>query len=430
MKRKSLFLILFLAILSFTGCSSDGDIEKEEETIYITSIEDLVKIKDEVNAGDDKELTTYILSNDINLGGSSDNQWEGIGTSLYPFLGKFDGKGHTISGLYFDDEWGVDKGLFGFVGMGAEIVDLTVDGYFNGNYHIGALAGSVFNATITNCHSKASVFANSYLGGLIGNITYEAYIDGCSNSGTVTGVKEYIGGVIGYSGYYCTITDCYNEGDVSCGGAIYGVSYNDCVGGVVGVNHTGIVKNCNNIGNVASGRKNTGGIVGENNGGTVVNCYNENYITCSENYLGGIVGFNTEYSTVANCYNTGDVLSDSRYVGGIVGYTDGKVLNNYNLGEISGTNSYVAGIAGSFGNTSFVVLESNFYLEGSVLGNNTYAGDGVEMTDTDMQSASFVTTLNDYASNYNTQNTDATELCAWESDNVNVYPILNFDDLP
>lgn len=432
MKRNSLFFILFLAFLSFASCSDEPEEEAVEETIYISTAEDIVAIKDEVNAGDNKALVTYILKNDIDLSSvcDADNSWKGIGTTTYTFNGIFDGSGHTISGLYVDDSAADDKGLFGYVGVGAEIKDLTVDGYLNGNSYIGAVAGSVFYATITNCHSKANVFGNSYIGGVVGKISYYGIIENCSNSGTVTGVKEYIGGIVGYNNYYSTVTDSYNEGSVVCGGSIYGTTYNDCVGGIAGMNHTSIVKNCENLATVDSGRKNTGGIVGENNGGTVVNCFNTEYLTCSEWYLGGIVGYNSEYGLVANCFNTGDVISSSRYSGGVVGSTDGKVTNCYNTGEVSGTNSYIGGIAGTSGTSAFAVLYKNYYLENTVMTNNSYADGGIEMTAEEMQSENFTATLNSTAYDYNIANSTLTQLCAWTIYNTGEYPSLDFEAEP
>lgn len=87
---------------------------KNEDTI--STKEDLSALAEVVNSGNTLEGKTIIQIEDINLEGSQDNQWIPIGNyeeneNNY-FAGTYNGKGHTISGLYINTNVGY-KALFG-----------------------------------------------------------------------------------------------------------------------------------------------------------------------------------------------------------------------------------------------------------------------------------------------------------------------------
>ena len=70
----------------------------------------------------DIEVNRDVLTPDGELNGGFYYRWTPIGTRQNLFGGLFDGQGHTISGLFFDDTSNVDYpsggqnvGLFGFV---------------------------------------------------------------------------------------------------------------------------------------------------------------------------------------------------------------------------------------------------------------------------------------------------------------------------
>ena len=57
--------------------------------------------------------------------------WTPIGTSDVPYTGTFDGKGYTISGLYFNKPTSYYVGLFGCIGANGKISNVGVlDSYF------------------------------------------------------------------------------------------------------------------------------------------------------------------------------------------------------------------------------------------------------------------------------------------------------------
>ena len=282
---------------------------------YISTAEQLEEFAKLVNGG--KTDASAVLTDDIVLNekievdenGTVTNQedlseWTPIGNKDHLYTGTFDGDGYTISGLYINDSNADDQGLFGRVGTGGTVKDLSVSGSVKGDDYVGGVVG--LN---------------------LGNVI------NCAFSGSVSGVGT-VGGVVGWN-YSGTVENCYNTGSVN--GSIQ-------AGGVVGLNSGGTVKNCYNTGSVTSRVSLVGGVVGVNSG-SVTNCYNTGSVTSSDSPVGGVVGWNS--GNVTNCYNTGTVSSTSNTadlggVGGVVGYNSGTVENCYNIGEVSGM--YVGGV--------------------------------------------------------------------------------------
>ena len=290
----------------------------------------------------------------LNNNGSGFETWTPIGFNG-EYTGTFDGQGHTISGLYFNDVDAFMVGLFGInqgtiknVGVvdsyfcGNELVggvcgfntEGTITGCFNtgsvsGSYAVGGVCG-VNGGTITGCHNTGSVSGNSNnVGGVCGRNNVGGKITGCYNSGKVSG-NDWVGGVCGVNGG--TITGCYNTGTVKGSG-------NDWVGGVCGLNDGGTITGCYNKGTV-SGYNSVGGVCGSNDGGTITGCYNTG--TVSGGRVGGVCGNNENYGTITGCYNTGMVKGSGYYVGGVCGNNKGGTITGcYNTGAVSGSISMV-----------------------------------------------------------------------------------------
>ena len=253
----------------------------------------LAAFRDLVNRESGNPAAWAVLMENITL--NSNEEWEPIGTSeSTAYTGTFDGNGKTISGLYIDSSTN-NQGLFGYVGSGGIVKDLSVSGSVSGNRNVGGVVGYNTGGTVTGC-----IF---------------------SGSGTVTGTGDYVGGVVGYNGGI--VENCYNTGT----GSVNGSADSRNVGGVVGYS-SGSVKNCYNTISV-SGNSYVGGVVGDNRG-PVENCYNTGSVTVtgSGGRVGGVVGFNI--GPVKNCYNTGKVTgsSDYSYIGGVVGQNFGGIVAN------------------------------------------------------------------------------------------------------
>ena len=243
---------------------------------------------------------SYLLTADIDLGGSGGSPWTPIGTSSTHFTGTFNGGGNTISGLYIDNTNSDYQGLFGYVGTGGTVQNLTVSGTVSGDLYVGGVVG--YNAgTVENCANTSDV------------------------TGTGSGTSTYAGGVVGYNNGG-TVTNCYNTGSVT------GRGIHTYVGGIVGINYATLT-HCYNTGSV-SGNNQVGGVAGSNSpSATLTHCYNTGSVQGDDN-VGGVVGMN--YATLTHCYNTGSV-SGNNQVGGVAGYNTSTVTNCYYLDTTAST---------------------------------------------------------------------------------------------
>ena len=290
-------------------------------------------------------------SGELNGDGSNFRAWTPIGTEEHTFIGTFDGNGHTISGLYFNNtvaesypNGGKYVGLIGH-GDGATIKNIgVIDSYLNGYGVIGGIAGKF--GTITNCYNTGTVSGSFTIGGIVGST---GTITNCYNTGTIIGSGSNIGGICGY---YGTQTNCYNTGSITSSG--------NNVAGICGCN--GFQTDCHNEGIIISSGNSVAGICGYE--GSQTNCYNTGSVTGSSS-VGGIA---SSYCTQTNCYNTGSIMGD-RNVGGIACCYSYQT-NCYNTGSVTGTYN-VGGIVSSY---SSYGKQSNCYNTGAVTGSYNVGG--------------------------------------------------------
>lgn len=294
-----IFLLLFL----LTGKMSAQ--EKDKSTFLISTSEELYQFAHTVNKGESFEGCRVELTRDLFLndttgwqrwkkGMSKLRPWTPIGSSSCPFRGTFDGKGHTIYGLYLNEGSNnkIYQGLFGFLEDGSISQVHIRASFFAGHNFIGAICGYI---------------KGSYLKG-------RAQISHCSNNSTVESSRNHAGGIVGFSEGYNRIENCYNSGLVRA-------------------------------------KRYAGGIIGYFQDGTIINCYNRGHVDIFYESAGGIVGeyYENPYrgfakaDTLANCYNTG-IISGRDVVGGLIGnlqlysieFLPQKILisNCYNAGTL------------------------------------------------------------------------------------------------
>jgi len=236
----------------------------------------------------------YVLGADIDAAATA--TWNSNGSGGYygftplgleiftlPFTGKFDGLGHTVSGICINRNTSV--GLFGYTSGMVRNVGV-IGGSVTGQDQIGGLAGR--NAgTIDNSYSTVTASGNSMIGGLAG------YNDG-------------------------TINNSYSTG---------AVSGNSSIGGLAGRND-GMIGNSYSTGTASSAGTGVGGLVGDNDVGTISNSYSTGAVSGDSN-VGGLVGSNP-WGTISNSYSTGAVSGNSS-IGGLVGIndTDGTINSSY-----------------------------------------------------------------------------------------------------
>jgi hypothetical protein len=161
-------------------------------------------------------------------------------------------------------------------------------------------------------------------------------------------------GLFGYTGAGCEIKNLGIE-DIN----ITGGDESRYLGGLVGKNDFGTIRNCYATGMVTGGDSSSelGGLVGRNFG-TISSCYATCAVTGgnSSGFLGGLVGWN-ELGLISNCYATGVTGKDgANYIGGLVGENDyGAISNCYATGAVaSGDNlKWLGGLVGvNFGTVS------------------------------------------------------------------------------
>ena len=141
----------------------------EEHPYIITTTDGLDYFASTMNVDEMKWPDTYFeLDDDIHYTYntawndlcSTENNYTAIGYNPnFPFLGHFDGKGHTISGIriYNRLRYTTYQGIFGYVGDGGEVKNVTLaDTRITSVINAGGIVGR--NAgTITNCHVKSDV---------------------------------------------------------------------------------------------------------------------------------------------------------------------------------------------------------------------------------------------------------------------------------
>ena len=142
-------------VIKWTG---DGHYENTAYMIEYPS--QLIKLSEDVAGGNKYVSLWFKLKKDIDMKGITFN---GIGTSDYPFQGKFDGNGKAIKNLTINRADNDSVGLFGNVfGDYAFVKNLTIDGAnIIGKNYVGGIVG--FNkSNIENCLVKnSSVTANA-----------------------------------------------------------------------------------------------------------------------------------------------------------------------------------------------------------------------------------------------------------------------------
>ena len=293
-------------------------------TADITVNEDLltsIKTDDDGNVTNGTSFRIWLPMGKIN----SDNGQKML------YAGIFDGKGHSISGLYAnlydapveDSYYTSNKNCAGLFGYHAGVTrNLGImDSYIRGEMCMGGICAYNDAGTIQNCYSAATVCGDSYIGGICGRSRSNSIIENCYNAGYIYGATRSIGGICGDN--YSTIESCYNieiiEGNFMVGGI---------VGGSSGSGNTIWIKDCYNRGNVIGDTKDIGGIGGYIGSSLVENCYSQATVSGNTN-VGGICG-NGREDTFHNTY-----YDSNLYVGDAIGYKEGALTTEKTEGKPS-----------------------------------------------------------------------------------------------
>lgn len=325
-----------------------------------------------IYTADDLNITNmkgkYILMADIDV---ENDVISPIGTESAPFKGVFNGNGHTIKNIKFDDT-NNSSALFAVV-SGGVIKNLIVEDAVasvtsessDAAYSAVIAAKITDGALIDNCYVSGSVTADSvgvpYAGGVV------AYVDSSNVSSCVSTVtvnaktydkkEAFAGGVAAFAHGYSKISFS------SFNGALGGTSYTLSLGGIAGGTSRSdnalpsVIACVNNADISASYTKSEasihiGGIVAEAQNAYIAHSTNNGDLSATAT-LGSIVGgiaANHSRNTVLACANNGNITAVSTdkdaICGGIAAVsTYAFYIDSYNTGniEVEGVSSAISG---------------------------------------------------------------------------------------
>ncbi len=212
----------------------------------------------------------FILMEDIDMSAYQGTSYHIIGTTPFvdpdedPFLGEFDGNGHSISNFtYQTSAFKQYVGLFGVINSGGvknlKVINPNIDVPDASN--VGAITGYIgMNVKIHDCDViGGSVIGNRNVGGVVGQ-TYNGNISFCSTTATVQGHDD-VGGIVGYA-RAGSVIDSYSTGAVTA---------NLACGGLVGnLFQFARITRCYSTGLVSGAP--AGGLVGDSTG-TSIRCF-------------------------------------------------------------------------------------------------------------------------------------------------------------
>ena len=339
----------------------------KEDPYQIATPEQFAKLAVDVNSGvpDNNKYhygEYFELKNDIDLSGKT---WTPIGygdQSSKPFQGYFDGKDHTVTGLYVDERGNnCFAGLFGvavastnetvlknIIIKDAEVYAGNKTDESEAHYGAGVLIGSISinggsNANylaIENCKCYGKVDSKMYAGGLIGRSNY-GKITNCVADVDVTG-SSCSGGFAGCT-WDSTISNNQAAGSVMCEGY--------CGGGFVGYSSSSTFTNNKAAASVVDTGWSAGGFTGADEGSTFVKCIASGNVEAGDWNVGGFGGYLSGNTTITDSVALGDVTGkltlNKAKAGGFVGTNkNGNIKNCYAAGTVTGSNEYAA--AGGF----------------------------------------------------------------------------------
>jgi Cobalamin biosynthesis protein CobN and related Mg-chelatases len=351
----------------------------------------------------------YVLTTDLTI---DEATWIPIGNLSDVFGGKFDGNGATIiiegvnNAIEFTNDGveGSGYGLFGHVnGSDVEFKNLkivvkanvTSDGNFTGIIvgHGGNTTRLNNNISFTDC---SIVFENSYslkgdvfVGGLAGSIR-NATITECSvENGLIEGqlrVGGLAGDIWGSSPTSSMVSRSYSTCDVSAKSITSG--FGSYAGGLFSFIERGTISECYSTGTIHADSKFAGGLIGYVFRETIISdCYSTSSVYAydsatipnSGRFAGGLIGYirhpSTSTSTLilSNCYAAGTtVYAQNNSAGGLIGSVNDSVIgtpedaanvniaNCYSLVHTVSSPSHSGQIIGDIDDSRLPVIPSVF----------------------------------------------------------------------
>lgn len=317
----------------------------------------------------DLDLSEFISDNFPSEG------WIPVGVESTPFMGKFYGNNHKVSGLWIDRKSTDNVGFFGYL-SNATIKDFSLESthIYGGSYvgtlagyatatiiencnvqgygsenvrgtYVGGFAGKIESSTMRTCSATIQVLGSNYAGGLVGQANESTVVD-CDTYGDIT-ASNNVGGICGNTNGVITISQCNYKGDITASTNVGGIVGNLASGSSV------TFTNSHSKGKISNSGDYTGGIVGISNGGCIAgmeDCSHFGDIS-GKNYVGGLVGgISTNNTDAEHIYISTSSISNSKRESkqtiDFVTGTDESLINNCTaIGNITGQ-SYIGGLIG------------------------------------------------------------------------------------
>lgn len=174
----------------------------------------------------------FELSKDIDLSSYLNSNSSGW-TPIKDFTGKFDGKKHTIKGLWISLSSIGNVGLFANIqgssdyeraGVSNLFVNISKKGITGGS-SVGGICGESYYGNIENCMVTGDISGGKDVGGVVGYCRYHSSISQCASSGNIIATNGQVGGILGNYYESCSIENCYSIANVKAEGSYYSKAY-------------------------------------------------------------------------------------------------------------------------------------------------------------------------------------------------------------
>ena len=218
---KQVIILTVLLIVAEVARAWDGA-GTEDEPYLIRNSADWVTLADTLNSGKvDKESVLHLkLMGDITVS-------KPVGTEAHPFVGTFDGDGHTITANLVSSS--AIMAPFAYVSS-ATIKHMNVVGSITGGLHSAGIVGAIKNSDgnrIEDCHVSADIMCNVtndmvVAGGIVGHCRSSATtVSGCLFDGHIGTDRpvdfSYAGSIVGWcdSATRIIVENCIENADYS-----------------------------------------------------------------------------------------------------------------------------------------------------------------------------------------------------------------------
>jgi hypothetical protein len=368
--RNSIWIMVLLCLVTRLFAFAGGD-GTEGNPWQITTPEELSSVRNHL--GSSNQDKHFIMINDIELTGTTYENWVPIGMPSYGFTGTFDGNNFIVSGMKISSASESNYGLFGTAEFATiknlGVVDFDIHISYNEGHisHVGGLLGKAYeHMTIDNCFAQGNIYAEARsTGGLIGYLGYRDHTISNSYADVTIKTENMVSTfVAGFIGDLAAMSDavfnnCYAYSDIT----LNNVSSSIYAGGFASTGSDAEFNNCFVKGSLNAENEGTlylGGFIGVLSG-NMTNCFaivdlngtSTNTDPEYESHAGGLVG-NALSSNITSSYTAGhiEVTAPDLNIGGLTGShtNDGVTTNSY-------WNVNLAGVSQSASGTSITTVD-------------------------------------------------------------------------